>query len=251
MADKQPSREKLSKRQQRKDLREKQARQQRLVTIGIVAAIALVLVAVIVIPTVQRLTNPAGKITRVTPMAFPNPNGTNLGDPNAKVKIEVFEDFQCKYCKQYTQETEPQVISDLVATGKAYYVFHNFPLLDTDPNFPDSHQAANAAECAADQNRFWEMHQLLYANSTETAGEFSNDRLTAFAKAVGLDMNQFNTCFTANKHKDIIDQNIALGAQMGVKGTPSIFVNGKDVAPGTTPNFQQISDAVQKAATGG
>ncbi len=251
MSDKQQPREKQSKRQMRKEQRLKQERQQRLITIGIIAVIALVLVAFLVVPTIQRIANPAGNFVRVTPMSFPSPKGTTLGDPNAKVKIEIFEDFQCKYCKQYTQETEPQVISQLVAPGKASYIFYNFPILDADPTFNDSHQAANAAECAADQNKFWELHQLLYANSTETAGEFSNDRLTAFAKTVGLDMNQFNTCFAANKHKDIIDQNKALGTKMGVTGTPSVFVNGQAVAPGTTPTFQQIQQAVQAASSGG
>ncbi len=251
MTDRQQPKEKLSKRQMRKELRQKQERQQRLITVGIVAVIALVLVVIIVLPVVQKAANPVGNIVRVTPMSFPNPNGTSLGNPNAKVKIEIFEDFQCKYCKQYTTDTEPQVISQYVATGKAYYVFYNFPILDTDPSFQDSRQAANAAECAADQNLFWELHQLLYANSTETAGEFSNDRLTAFAKLVGLDMNKFNTCFTANQHNNIIDQNLALGKQMGVQGTPSVFVNGKDVAPGMTPSFQQIQQAVDAVSTGG
>jgi len=250
MSEKQ-QKERLSKRQLRREQLERKERQQRLITIGIVVVIALVVVAIIVVPTVQKLMNPAGKIVNIKPTSYPNEHGTTMGDANAKVKVEMFEDFQCPRCKEFSTQTEPLIIQQFVEPGKAYLVYYNFPILDRDPNFQDSHQAASAAECAADQNRFWDFKQLAYANSTEAAGSFSDARLTEFAKALGLDMNKFNACYTTNAHKDTIQQNLALGAKLSVTGTPTVLVNGKNVAPGMTPTFEQVQQAIQQALAGG
>jgi protein-disulfide isomerase len=106
-----------------------------------------------------------------------------------------------------------------------------------------------AAYCAADQNRFWDYKKLLYTNSQEISGVFSEARLKAFAESLQLDMTAFEACYDDGRFQPEIENDLALGKQMGVTGTPSVFVNGKDVSPGQVPSYSQILTAVQ-AATG-
>jgi protein-disulfide isomerase len=102
--------------------------------------------------------------------------------------------------------------------------------------------------CAADQGRFWDYHDMLFANWIgENAGSYTDVRLVAFAKALNLNMTSFNQCFQANTHKTEIDQDYAAGQAKGVNGTPSLFVNGTIVAPGYIPTLDQIQAAVTAA----
>jgi protein-disulfide isomerase len=214
--------------------------------IGGIVVVALLLVGLIALPAIQDSSTPVGEFNRITPVDYPNENGTTLGDPNAKVTIDLFEDFQCHACQSYTESIEPQVISQLVATGKAKYVFHQYPFLDDGYADKSSDNAANASECAAEQNRFWDYKAILYANRNGVVGEFNDQRLTAFAESLGLDMNQFNTCYSERRYQDQIDADLQLGKEMDVQGTPSVFVNGENVSPGRVPTFEQISALVDQ-----
>jgi len=190
-------------------------------------------------------------VTPITPRVFKSTvDGVHLGNANAPVKIDVWEDFQCSSCLSYSQNIEPQVIQALIDTGKVYYTFHFFPFIETLSTVPDSesHQAANAAMCAADQGRFWDYHDILFANWIgENAGSYTDVRLIAFAKALNLNMTQFNQCYQAKTHQAEIDADMAAGQAKGVDGTPSLFVNGTLVAPGFIPSFDQIQQAVTAA----
>jgi protein-disulfide isomerase len=238
------SSQKVSKRQERRERMQRQQQRQRLITIGlIVLGAALVVFAVVWQPL-----SSVGEIVTVTPAALPNADGVTLGDPNAPVTIDVFEDFQCPACKSFTENTEPLVIQNLVATGQARYVFHNYPFLDGNSvgSSGESDQAANASMCANEQDKFWEMHSILYANlGVENQGAFSDRRLQAMAESIGLDMDAFNSCFNANKYEAEIQADFDLGEEMGVSGTPTVFVNGNRVgAPGKVASYQEIVDAV-------
>jgi protein-disulfide isomerase len=173
----------------------------------------------------------------------------SVGDPNAIVTIDVFEDFQCPACKSFTENIEPLVIENLVATGRARYVFHNYSFLDGNGagNGGESDQAANASMCANEQDKFWEMHGTLYTNwNGENQGAFSDRRLQAMAESLGLDMNAFNSCFGSNKYKADIQADFDLGQEMGVSGTPTVFVNGQRVGqPGKIASYQEIVQAVE------
>ena len=241
----------LSKRQILRQQREKRQRQQRIMMIVGIAVVAVVLAVILIIPQIQRIqaaNAPVGNITTITPKDHPQAQGTAMGDPNAPVKIEVFEDFQCPACRDYTENIEPQIVQNDIATGKVYYVFRNYPFIDTNASTKESHQAANAAMCAADQNRFWDYHDMLFANwNGENNGSFTDNRLKAFAENLGLDMNKFNTCFSQNTHKAEIQADINAATQYGVTGTPSVFVNGKEVAPGYIPTYDQIQQAIAAA----
>ncbi|HEX7975429.1 MAG TPA: thioredoxin domain-containing protein [Anaerolineales bacterium] len=243
--------ETASKRQQLREQRSRRQRQQRIVFFLGLAGVVLVVAALIIIPQIQAARAPVGKIVQITPNPRPQASGTAAGDPKAKVVIDVYEDFQCPACRQYTETTEQQLMKNEIASGKVYYVFRHFPIIDratwSSPS-KESHQAANASMCAADQGRFWDYHDILFANWTgENVGDFTDKRLAAFAQTLNLDMNKFNTCFNNNTFRDKIDADYNQGGKLGVKGTPSVFVNGQEVSPGYIPDYSQMQAAINAA----
>jgi protein-disulfide isomerase len=241
--------EKVSKRQERRERMQRQQRRQRLILIGLISLGAALVVLAVVLPQLR----PVGEIVTVTPAALPNADGLSLGDPNAVAIIDVFEDFQCPACQRFTENTEPLIIQNLVASGQARYVFHHYPFLDGNGagNGGESDQAANASMCANEQDKFWEMHSILYANwNGENQGAFSDRRIQAMAESIGLDMEAFNSCFTANEYEAEIQADFELGQQMGVSGTPTVFVNGQRVGqPRQVPSYQEIADTVNSILT--
>ncbi len=171
----------------------------------------------------------------------PQANGNKMGDPNAPVKIVEYADFQCPYCMHYWQDTEPQIIQNYVAAGKVYYEYHSVGAFLG----PQSADAANAAYCAADQNKFWEYHDILFANWTgENVGDFTLDKLRQYATAINLNLDQFNTCINSGAHDDLVRQDASDAKAAGVQGTPAFIINGK-LIEGAEPysTFQQTIDA--------
>lgn len=236
---------KTSKRQLLKQERQKRERQKRLLTLIIIIGIALVLIGLVIVPTVRTSLDPIGDFVQITPETIPLADGTAIGDPNSPVKVEVFEDFKCSACKNYTEGIEPYVISNHAAKGEIYYVIYNYPFLDDESPTKDSDRAAVASQCAAEQNRFWDFHKLLYSNLTYTPNEFSEERIFAFAESLNLDMEKFTECYQDNSVQAIIDENLKLGPQMGVTGTPSVFVNGVNIKPRFVPTYEEIKAAIE------
>jgi protein-disulfide isomerase len=242
--------EKVSKRQERRARQQRQQQRQRLMLIGGIVVVAALVVFALVYPNVKSV----GEIITVTPATLPNPDGSSLGDTSAPATIDIFEDFQCPACRSFTESIEPLVIKNLVATGKARYVFHNYPFIDGNGvgNGGESDQAANAAMCANEQGKFWDMHAIIYANwNGENQGNLNDRRLQAMAESIGLDMNAFNDCFNANKYKSEIQADFDRGSKMGVNGTPTVFVNGSQVGqPGKIATYDEIAQAVNAVAPG-
>ena len=235
---------KISKRQRIREKRRRQARMQRLGMIGVIAIGAVLVAIALIYPNLKS----AGEITTVEAYPRPMADGTSMGDPNAPVRIDVFEDFQCPACVQYTEEVERRITETYVAGGQVYYVFHHYPFLDRTSVNKESQQAANASMCAAEQGLFWEYHDILFANwNGENAGAFNDRRLGAFAETFGLDMDLFTDCFEENRYRDQIQADFELGTEMGVSGTPSVFVNGQLVTPDFVPGFEDIQQAVEAA----
>lgn len=239
--------EKISKRQERRAKMQREQQRQRMIILGLIGLGAVLLVLAIALPQLRSVDD----IITVTPAALPQADGLSVGDPNAPVTIDVFEDFQCPACQFFTESIEPLVIENLVATGKARYVFHNYSFLDGNGagSNGESDKAANASMCANEQGKFWEMHSIMYANwNGENQGAFSDRRLQAMAESLGLDMDAFNTCFDTNKYEAEIQADFDLGEEMGVTGTPTVFVNGARVgAPGKIASYQEIEQAVNAA----
>jgi protein-disulfide isomerase len=140
-----------------------------------------------------------------------------LGRRDAPVTIVEFSDYQCPFCRQFVSTTLPALKSAYVDSGKARYVFRDFPI---DNIHPQARKAAEAAHCAGDQGKYWEMHDLLFQNQQALAPE----QLPHYAKRLGLDAAAFSACLDSAKHAGAVQQNYGEGAAAGVRGTPSFIV---------------------------
>jgi protein-disulfide isomerase len=192
-------------------------------------------------PLLHAAVAPAG--SAVTPSSIPM-NGVTLGDPNAKHTIDLYEDFQCPICRDFTHDTEPQIVANYVAGGRAKVVWHDLIVIDTNPGSigTESLDAANAARCASDQGQFWLMHDWIYANQYgEGSGAFTKDRLKAIGKAASIkDLTKFNTCVDAGTHNDEINSEMS---PAGATGTPTIVLDGTVLA---AVDYATISAALDK-----
>jgi protein-disulfide isomerase len=142
------------------------------------------------------------------------------GDPNAPITLVEFGDFQCPNCARFATNTEPQLEKEYFDTGKVNMVFKHVPIYG-----PDSLTAAMAAQCAADQGKFWQFHDLLYNNrKAENSGWASAENMKKFASELGLDRTKFDSCLDSGKYKSLVENDFAFAREMGVSGTPSFII---------------------------
>ena len=221
--------EKKSKRQERREKMRQQEKRNRLVTIGLIALGAMLLVAAVVWPMIR----PVAQIVSVEKGTYFQANDNSIGDANAPIKIEEFGDFQCPFCERFHQETEPLLKQYYVDTGKAQFIFRSMGNFVSDniartrgtPAKTESRDAALAAYCAGDQDMFWEMHTHIFANALgEDVGSFTDRRLKEIAETTGLDMAAFNSCYDSGKYLDRVQQDFEDGQAAGVTGTPGFLV---------------------------
>ncbi len=167
--------------------------------------------------------------------------GKVLGDPNAPVEVWDFSDFHCPHCRTFAEGTAKQLIETYVKTGKVRLVYKHFIVIQ-------SWEAANASECAAEQGRFWEYHDYLFQRQEQDA-PFTKDELKRYARDLGLDTARFDKCVDSGKYMNVVQKEMDEGRRLGVRGTPTIFVNGKLVPRGALwPDLQQaIEQALQEA----
>jgi protein-disulfide isomerase len=143
-----------------------------------------------------------------------------LGDPEAKVTIVDFSDFQCTNCKRFAMQTEPQIVRDYVDPGLASIVFVHFPVFG-----PDSVTAASASMCADEQGKFWEFHDHLYANQgAENSGWASVENMKRFASEVDLDRESFDACLDSGKYAERVQADLDLALSRGFSRTPSFII---------------------------
>lgn len=157
------------------------------------------------------------------------------GDGAAKVAVIEFSDFQCPFCGRYTKETLPQIESEYVRTGKIKYVFRDFPL----DFHKQAFKAAEAAHCAGEQGKFWEMHDLLFQNQTALGAE----ELATHAKRLGLGETAFQECLESGRFAAAIKKDIAEGATVGVSGTPTFLVGIVQPADGRVKVVKKLVGA--------
>jgi protein-disulfide isomerase len=139
------------------------------------------------------------------------------GNPDAPLTIIEFSDYQCPYCKRHVEQTLPKLLSDYVDSGKARYAFRDYPL---DQIHPLAGKAAEAARCAGDQGKYWEMHDRLFASQKELQPE----KLPDHAKSLGLDVAIFRACLDDKRHAPQVREDIEAGDQIGARGTPMFVV---------------------------
>ena len=179
-------------------------------------------------------------------------DGRKCGPDSAPVKIIEMSDYQCPWCKRFVDTTEKEVEEQYVSEGLVQIEFRNFAV--TGGNQPkqvnEATLAAEAAECANDQGRYWEYHYKLYAEQQgENQGAFLPERLKQFAADLGLDQEGFDACLDSHRHYDEIMQEREEAIALGARGTPTLVINGQMV-PGYLPfdRFQPlIEEALAKA----
>ena len=152
-------------------------------------------------------------------------NGPSLGKPDAPVTLVEFSDYQCPFCGRFFSQTFAALKTQYIDTGKVRYVFRDFPL---DQIHPQARKAAEAAHCAGEQSKYWEMHDALFNNQRA----LKLDDLKGYARQLGLDISAFGGCLDGGKHATTVSQHHAAGSEFGVTGTPAFFV-GKSSSDGT------------------
>ncbi len=179
----------------------------------------------------------------VSNSAFTVRPANRLGSPDAKVTIFEFADYQCPFCKRYHDSIGPDLLKQYVDTGKVDFVYKHSAFLGQ-----ESVWAAQAAECAADQGKFWEYHDLLFSKQNgENVGTFTKEKLIGYAKDLGLDSTQFDPCLQNDLTLQRVISDTQEGRNVGVSGTPTFFINGTPLV-GAQPlsAFQTQIDALLK-----
>jgi protein-disulfide isomerase len=249
----------MSKRQARRDQIRRKEQRGRIIGITLITIGALFVAFLIIWPNLK----PVKGLTVVTANPRPQADKNSMGDPKAAVKLVEFSDYQCPFCKRFFKDTEPLLVTSYISTGKVYFTYRstgNWVSRNSNSGLTESEDAAMAAYCAGDQNMFWQMHDMLFANNqdVEDSGSFVTRRLTSIAQAAGLDMTKFNDCFSSKKFKSQVDQDYKDALTAGVQGTPSFVLtytdaSGKEVSElieGAQPfsTFQEKIDAALAAA---
>lgn len=242
-----------SKRQELRSQRLQRQRRQRIAIFGGIFGVVLIVAGFLAWSNIQAANAPVAAVTTVPLQPRTQAQANNMGNPNAPVKMIIYSDFQCPYCKNFAQQTEKQIEDTYVKTGKVYLTYRSMGNWVSDnigTGGSESRKSAEAAYCAGDQNKFWEFHDMLFANWLgEEAGSFTDKRLAAIAEKVGLNMTQFNACYSSQKYAGQVNQDNLDGIKAGVQGTPSFVINGKKVE-GALPfsDFQKDIDAALAAA---
>jgi protein-disulfide isomerase len=168
-----------------------------------------------------RLPAPRQPVEAIDAELVLEPDDAIKGGEAASLTLVEFSDYQCPFCRRHFQTTLPQLEREYVETGKLRYVFRNFPM---DSLHPQALKAAEAANCAGEQQKYWEMHDRLFANAEQLAPE----NLDEHAAAIGLDMEAFNACLQSGRQAEEIRKDIAEGSKLGVMGTPAFFLGVSD-----------------------
>ena len=149
-----------------------------------------------------------------------------LGLPDATVTLVEFTDYQCPFCRRHGARTKPQLVKEYVETGKVKYVVREFPLAQI---HPQATKAAEAALCAGDQGKYWDMNNVFFANQRK----LKVADLKAHAEGLGLDVARFNECLDGKKYAKRVQSDLQAGIKAGVRGTPSFFLGLTDPADQT------------------
>jgi protein-disulfide isomerase len=152
--------------------------------------------------------------------------GIKKGSDDAPIKLLVFSDYMCPACQTFATRVEPSLGVEFIDKGVVQMVFYDFPL---GGGHRWSFLAARAARCAGDEGKFWEYHDILFAQRDWMySGNAPVPQLEALGKQVGLG-DEFNQCLRSDKYQDVVTYNKALGDALGVRGTPTLFMNGRQL----------------------
>jgi protein-disulfide isomerase len=174
-----------------------------------------------------------------------------LGKEDADVTFIEFADYRCPFCHKFHEETFDKIVTNLINTGKAKYLFKDFVVNDRD-EYKGSMQAAVASHCAAEQGKYWEYSKEIYKNFKPEPQHWINlDALTTFAKNVQIpEIEKFKSCVESNKYQNQIEESGLMAKQLGITGTPSFAILKNDkiesILPGALPyeTFEKTITAI-------
>lgn len=165
----------------------------------------------------------------------------SMGEVDAPVVVVEYGDYQCPACGRFASTVKPKIVEEFVKTGKVRFVFRSFQFIGE-----ESQWAAEAAECANEQGKFWEFYDKLYSSQAgENAGAFRKENLEGFAAELGLQTEQFNQCLASGKYTDKVKAETLEAQNLGLRSTPSVLVNGELVERGS--QFEMLSAKILTA----
>ena len=223
----------------------------------ILVAVALVGIGFLVFSVVRART---GGSAAMQPVAIDSTNlaaisaraaPQRLGSADAPVKLVEFADYTCPYCGQWAAQVQPQLIHDFVNAGKLQIVFYDFPL-GSEGEHRWSFLAARAGRCAAEQGKFWEMHDYLFGHQSEWT--YANTppvkAFEGYARSVGADPAKYNACLESERYADAVTASHMLGEQLGVDSTPTIIINEKRLSDPGLGNYDALKKTIEDAGAG-
>ena len=170
-----------------------------------------------------------------------------LGNPDAKITIVEFGDYQCTFCYKFHDETMKKIDQAYIETENVNFVYRDFPL-----NGPQSILASEASYCAQKQNKFWEYHDTLYNNwGGENTGWITKNVLLGFANDIKLDLDSFSQCLENSEFKQKVLDNEQFAREIGIDATPSFLIfNDSELYRiiGAQP-FEKFEQALQELGT--
>ncbi|MFQ5849323.1 MAG: DsbA family protein [Candidatus Binatia bacterium] len=164
-------------------------------------------------------------------------DGQAKGSDKALVTLIEFSDFQCSFCRRFWRATLPLIERKYIETGKVKFVYRHFAILGK-----HSVAAAQAAECAGEQGKFWPYHDKLFA-SAGWPFAFTQGRLKAYASELGLEAESYSQCLDSGKYLKKVDAETTIAVLLGARGTPAFFLNGQFIA-GAQP-FKVFEEAIE------
>jgi protein-disulfide isomerase len=192
------------------------------------SACAVVFLASCSVLTPQPTPTPMRPVPTVSPAAA-TVSGRTRGDPNAPVTLVVYSDFQCPYCKDFADGAEHRIDEELVKTGRINFTYKYFPVIDNG-KIGESHWAAQAAECANEQNKFWQYHDKLYAEwRGENKKAYTPELLKVYAAEINLDVARFNPCVDSGKYASLVAEHEKEANLLNLPGTPMFLLNGRRI----------------------
>ena len=166
-----------------------------------------------------------------------------LGSADAKILMIEFGDYQCPSCRMFWKDIEPRLKKEYIDTGKVKLVFRDFPLTGI---HPEAVLAAEAVNCARDQNKYWEFHDKVFReqyNKGDDVIRLKPADLKKWAKDLKLDQASFDQCLDSEKYKNEIVKDKMEGEAAGVQGTPTFFINGHVVGGAQQyPDYKKLID---------
>ena len=171
------------------------------------------------------------------------PAAYQMGSDTAPVVVDEWSDFECPFCARLSVLTLPDVKQRLVASGLVRWRFNDFPL----PGHRNAATAHLAGACAAEQNQFWPMHDLIYGNQGVWLRGNMRRHFADYAQQIGLDTDVYEACMDGQAPLTRIVQSVQRGQARGVGSTPTLFINGRPYA-GSSLSFDELRRALEAAA---